>query len=73
MTHYSIETKDQIFLKGSELFSFSKSMSKNVDKNVSKNLIAGCSENPYDHAKQSKQKYLVRQTTSKKVIEKNYW
>ena len=48
-------------------------MSKNVDKNVSKNLIAGCSENPYDHAKQSKQKYLVRQTTSKKLIEKNYW
>ena len=40
MTRYSVESRDQIFVKCYELFSFARNMGKNVGKKVSKNLIS---------------------------------
>ena len=48
MTRYSIQLKDQIFVKGYGLLSFAK----NIGKNVSKNLSARYSQKLFDHAKQ---------------------
>ena len=39
MTRYSVEPKDQIFLKGYGLLSFARNMSKPIGKNISKILI----------------------------------
>ena len=38
MTCYSVQPKDQIFVKGYGFLRFAKNMCKNIDKNVSKNL-----------------------------------
>ena len=38
MTCYSVQPKDQIFVKGYGFLFFAKNMCKNIDKNVSKNL-----------------------------------
>ena len=38
MIRYSVQPRDQIFVKGYELLSFAKNMGKNIGKNVSKNL-----------------------------------
>ena len=38
MMHCSIESRDQIFVKGCGFFSFAKNMTKNIGKNLSKNL-----------------------------------
>ena len=38
MTHYSLETIDQIFAKSYGFFSFAKDRSENIRKNISKSL-----------------------------------
>ena len=38
MIRHSVQTRDQIFLKGYEFLSFAKNMSKNISKNIRKNL-----------------------------------
>ena len=38
MTHYSIEPKDQIFVKSHGYLCFAKNMNKNIGKNISKTL-----------------------------------
>ena len=38
MTCYSIEPRDQIFVKGYRFLSLAKTMSKNIGKNIGKNL-----------------------------------
>ena len=48
MTRYSIQPKDQIFVKGYGFLSFAK----NIDKNISKNLSARYSHKLFDHTKQ---------------------
>ena len=49
MTRYSIQPKDQIFVKGYGFLSFAK----NIGKNISKNLSARYSQKLFDHAKQN--------------------
>ena len=39
MTRYSVQPRDQIFLKGYVFLSF-RNMEKNIAKNISKNLIS---------------------------------
>ena len=53
MTRYSVQPRDQIFVKGCELLSFAKNMGKNTGKNRSKNLSAKHSPKLIDQAKQS--------------------
>ena len=48
ITRYSLQPRDQIFLKGGRVLSFAKNMSKTVNKNVS----GKCSQKSLDHAKQ---------------------
>ena len=42
MTRYSIEPKEQIFVKGYGFLCFAKSMGKNIGKNISKYLSKTC-------------------------------
>ena len=44
MTRYSVQPRDQIFVKGCELLSFAKNMGKNTGKNRSKKLSAKYSQ-----------------------------
>ena len=62
MTHYSVQPKDRIFVKGYEFLPFAKNMSKNIRKDISKKLSSKYSQKFIDHAKQSatkQQKQLV--------------
>ena len=36
MTHYSVQTRDWIFVKGYGVLYFAKTMGKNIGKNISK-------------------------------------
>ena len=36
MTHYSVQTRDWIFVKGYGVLYFTKTMGKNIGKNISK-------------------------------------
>ena len=65
MTHYSVQPRNQIFVKGYEFLSFAKNIGKNVGKNTRKNFGSKCSPKRPDHAKQSAVDAL--KTTSKKV------
>ena len=47
MTHYSVQPRDQIFLKGYGFLSFAR----NMGKNISKNLSSKCSQKFLDYAK----------------------
>ena len=38
MTRYSVEPRDQIFVKGNGFLFFTKNMIKNINKNISQNL-----------------------------------
>ena len=67
MTHYSVQTKDWIFVKDCGFFSFAKSMCKNIGKNISKNLIAKYRQKLLDRAKQSATDAL--KISSKRVIQ----
>ena len=64
--YYSVQPRDQIFVKGYGFLSFSKGMDKNIGKNISKNLSGKYSRKPPDHAKQSATDAF--KTNSKRVI-----
>ena len=51
MTYYSVQPRDQIFVKALGFFSFAENMSKNIGKNISKNWSGKYSQKPLDHAK----------------------
>ena len=38
MVRYSVQSRDQIFVKGYGFSSFAKNMGRNIGKNISKNL-----------------------------------
>ena len=68
MTRYSVQLRDQIFIKAYGLFSFARNMGKNVGKSISKTLSIKYSQKLLDHAKQSATDAL--KTTSKRAIQK---
>ena len=53
MTRYSVQPRDQIFVKGYGFFSFARSMGRNIGKNISKHLNRKHSQKPLDHAMHS--------------------
>ena len=53
MTRYSVQPRDQIFLKGYGFLSYAKNMDRNIGKNISKSLSSKCTQKILDHAKQS--------------------
>ena len=53
MTHYSIELRDRMFVKGYGFLSFAKNMGKNLGKNISKSVSNKYNRKPFDHAKKS--------------------
>ena len=68
MTWYSIQPKDQIFVKG---YGFS-SFAKNICKNISKNLSAKYSQKLFDHAKQNLDSNLFEKSNSRNSGS-NWW
>ena len=64
MTRYSVQPRDQIFVKGYGFMSFGKNMGKNISKHLSSKNI----QELLDHAKQSATDAL--KTSSKRVIQK---
>ena len=63
MTRYSVQPRDQIFVKGYGFFSFAKNMGKNTGKNLNYKY----SQKLLDHAKQSA--IDAHRTTSKRAIQ----
>ena len=61
---YSVQPRDQIFVKGYEFLLFAKNMGKNISKNLSGKYI----QNLLDHAKKSATEAL--KITSKRVFQK---
>ena len=53
MTRYSVQPRDQIFLKGYGFLSYAKNMDRNIGKNISKSLSSKCTQKILDYAKQS--------------------
>ena len=51
MTCYSVQPRDQIFVKRYGFLSFPKSVGKNIVKNISKNVNGKYSQKLLDHAK----------------------
>ena len=58
MTQYSVQPRDQIFVKGYGFLSFARNIGKNIDKNISRNLSSKYSQKLFDHAKQSAQMHF---------------
>ena len=74
MRQYSIQPRDQIFVKSYVFLSFAKNMAKNIGKNISKNFCGKYSPGMLamrrkflDHAKQSATDAF--KTASKKAIQ----
>ena len=53
MIRYSVQPRDQIFVKGYGFSSFAENMSKNIGKKIIKNLSSKYSQKSIDHAEQS--------------------
>ena len=51
MIRYSVQPRDQIFVKGYGFSSFAENMSKNIGKKIIKNLSSKYSWKLLDHAK----------------------
>ena len=68
MTRYSVQPRDQIFVKGYGFLSFAKNMGKNIGKNISKNLSGKYSQKLLDHAKRSATDAF--KTSLKSIIQK---
>ena len=66
MTKYSVEPRDQIFVKGYGFLSFAKNMGRNIGKNISKKLSKYI-QKLLDHIKQSHTD--VHKTASKRAIQ----
>ena len=65
---YSVQSRDQLFVKGYGILSFAKNMGKNIGKNISKNVSGKHSPKLLDHGKQSATDAF--KTTSEGGIEK---
>ena len=50
MMHYSVQPRDQIFVKGYGFLSFAKNIGKNIGKNICKNLSGTYSQKLLDQA-----------------------
>ena len=48
--HYSVQPRDQIFVKDYWCLTFAKNMSKNIRKNIRKDLSGKYSQKSLDHA-----------------------
>ena len=70
MTRYSIQPRDQIFVKGYEFLSFARDMRKNIGKNISENLSSKYSQKLLDHDKQSRGATDALKTAPKRAIQK---
>ena len=68
MMRYSVQPRDQIFVKCYGFFSFTKNMGKNIGNNVSKNLSHKNSHKLLDRAKQYATDTF--RTNSRRVIKK---
>ena len=68
MTRYSVQPRDQIFVKGYGFLSFAKIMGISIGKITSKILSGKYSQKHFDHVKQSATDAL--KTTSKIIIQK---
>ena len=68
MRHYSVQPRDQIFVKGCAFLSFAKIMGKNIVKKISKNLSSKYCQKILDHAKESNTNAL--RTASKRATQK---
>ena len=68
MTQYSVQPRDQIFVKGHGFWPFARNMGKSISKNISKNIRSKYSQNLLDHAKQSATDAI--KTDSKRAIRK---
>ena len=69
MTHYSVQSRDQIFVKGYGFLSFAR----NTVKNMSKNLSSKYSQKLVNHAKQSATdafKTASKRATQKRATQK---
>ena len=66
---YSVQPRDQIFVKDYGVLSFAKNMNKNIGKNISKNLIDKYSQKLLNHTEQLAT--YVFKTASKRAIQKN--
>ena len=53
MMRYSIELRDQIFIKVTDFLSFARNMRKNISKNLSRTFNSKYSQKIFDHAKHS--------------------
>ena len=53
MDHYSVQPRDQIFVKSYEFLSFAKNVSKDFCKNISKTLSSKYGQKFLDHAYKS--------------------
>ena len=68
MRRYSVQPRDQIFVKSYGILSFARNMGKNIRKNIRKNLSSKCSHKHLDHAKQSATDTI--KIVSKRAIQK---
>ena len=68
MTHYLVQLRDWIFVKGCGFLSFAKKMGKTIGKNISKSLSSKYSQKLLVHTKQSATDVL--ETASKRAIQK---
>ena len=68
MIRYSVQPRDQIFVKGYGFLSFAKNIGKNIGTSIAKNLSGICSQKLLDHSKQSATDPL--KTASKRAIQK---
>ena len=76
MQRYSVQPRDQIFVKGYGFLFFARNMVKSVGKNISKNLSSKYSQKFLDHAKQSatdalKPKVIQKNRRSKKLFDRS--
>ena len=69
MRRYSVQPRNQIFVKGYGFLSFARNMGINIGKNISKNLSSKYSQKLSHHAEQSATDAF--KTASKRVIQKN--
>ena len=71
MMRFSVQHRDQIFVKGYGCLSFAENMGKNIGRNISKNLCSKYSQKLLNHAKQSATDAF--KTASKRAIQKTAW
>ena len=64
---FSVQLRDQIFVKGYGVLSFAKNICENIGKNISKNLTGKYCQKLLDQAKQSATN--VFKTASKRAIQ----